>query len=119
MEGKKFSVVLRICLAAFAMVVLISSSGCKQQQQMQQQIEAVDGKMSDAQKRITYLDNELKKTNFEITQLKALVTKLGNVVVDLQKAEEEKAKAAEAAKAANAARQGAGKKKAPPARKHH
>ena len=54
--------------------------------------------------------------------MKALVTKLGNVVVDLQRVEEDRAKAAEAAKAAAAAHAPKGKKPAAkhgPGPKHH
>ena len=117
MEGNRMGVILRISLASLTMVGFLSLGGCKQQQQMKEQIDAVDSKMAESQKRITFLDNELKKTNIEITQLKALVTRLGNVVVDLQKAEDERAKAAEAAKLA-AAHQGTSKKK-PAGKKHH
>lgn len=99
----------KIILSGAAMAVLLSTGGCKQQQQMAQQIEQMDAKMSDSQKRLTSMDTEMKKANFEIQQMKALVTKLGNVVVDLQKLEEDR-KAAEAAKAAAAAAKGKGRK---------
>ena len=58
----------------------------------------------------------------QVQQMKALVTKLGNVVVDLQRVEEDRAKAAEAAKAAAAAHAPKGKKPAAkhgPGPKHH
>jgi len=107
---------VRILLSAAALVVLsLTFGGCKAQQQMQQQIADMDAKLADAQRRITALDAELKKANFEITQMKGLVTKLGNVTVDLQKAEEERQKAAAEAKAK--AEAAAAAKKAAPAKK--
>ena len=109
----------KIILSGAAMALLLSTGGCKQQQQMAQQIEQMDAKMGDSQKRMTALDTELKKASFEIQQMKALVTKLGNVVVDLQKAEEDR-KAAEAARAAAAAKKGPARKApAKAGAKHH
>ena len=105
-----------LVLAVMTLTVLsLTMGGCKAQQQMQQQVADFDAKLADAQRRITALDAEVKKTNFEINQLKGLVTKLGNVTVDLQKAEEERQKSAAEAKAKASAKKTA--KKAAPAKK--
>ena len=89
------SILSVLALAAAATLM----PGCKAQQQMQQQLVDMDAKLADAQRRITALDSDQKKTDYELTQLKGLVTKLGNVTVELQRGEEERQKAAAEAKA--------------------
>ncbi len=119
---KQIKTIAKIIAMGGLTVALLSVGGCKQQQQMAQQVEQMSGQMTDSQKRLSALDSEVKKANFEIQQMKALVTKLGNVVVDLQRVEEDRAKAAEAAKAAAAAHAPKGKKPAAkhgPGPKHH
>lgn len=110
---------IRSAAVILTFLSILSLGGCKQQQQMQQQIEGLEAKSSEAQKKMAALDGDLKKANFEITQLKALVTRLGNVVVDLQKAEEERAKAAEAARLAAATKSAGAKKKQPAKHRGH
>ncbi len=98
----------------------LSLSGCKQNQQAQQQLEAVETKTTDLERKVTGLETDLRKANFEISQMKSLVTKLGNVVVDIQKMEDERSKVSESKKSA-AAHHGAvaAKKKSPPAKRRH
>lgn len=93
-----------------AVLSLLSMSGCKAQKQMQQQIADLDAKMGDTQRRLTSMDTDLKKATGELNQIKALIAKLGTVVVDLQKAEEDRQKAAAEAKA-KASTKGGKKKK--------
>ena len=93
-----------------AVLSLLSMSGCKAQKQMQQQIADLDAKMGDTQRRLTSMDADVKKTAGEVSQMKALMAKLGTVVVDLQRAEEDRQKAAAEAKA-KASAKGSKKKK--------
>jgi chromosome segregation ATPase len=102
--------------ASFAIALGGMLSGCKGNQQLQQQVADMDAKLADSQKRITTLEGELKKESFELNQLKGLVTKLGNVTVDLQRAEEERQKAAAEAKTKAATKKPAAAKKAAPSK---
>jgi cell division protein FtsL len=108
---KQLKVIINTAASAAILVGMLSIGGCKQQQQMQQQVEGLDGKVSESQKRITALDSELKKSSFELQQLKAHVIKLTNVVQDLQKAEDDRIKAAEASKSKKPAAKKAATKK--------
>ncbi len=96
---KHVKAVANILLASGLMTIALSTGGCKQQQQMQQQIEGMDGKVAESQKRLTALDSELKKTSFELQQLKSHIIKLTTVVTDMQKAEEDRLKASASKKA--------------------
>ncbi|MEW6057736.1 MAG: hypothetical protein AB1540_14085 [Bdellovibrionota bacterium] len=81
-----------IVLSTLALLVAVFSfSGCKGQQQVQQAVSDLDAKVAENQRRMNAMDSEIKKLSFELNQLKVLVTKLGNVTVDLQKAEEARA----------------------------
>ena len=95
---RKTTILKQVLMALTLSIALLAMSGCKAQQQMQQQVADIDAKIADATRRMTAMDADLKKANFEITQLKGLVTKLGNITVDLQKAEEDRQKAAAEAK---------------------
>lgn len=91
-------------------------AGCKDQD-AQTKVAELESKMAESQKKMTSMDSELKKASFEIAQLKNLMTKMGEVVVNLQKASEERGKRSGGHDAAKA---GAAKKKAPvPAKKKH
>ncbi len=112
----------RLLLITMLAFTLLGITGCKAQKQMQQQITDMETKIADHERRIAAMDTDLKRTAIEQSQLKPLVTKLGNVVVDLQKAEEDRQKAAAEAKLKAAA--AAATKKARPAprpalKKHH
>jgi outer membrane murein-binding lipoprotein Lpp len=95
---------------------LLGLAGCKMQQQMQTQITDLETKVTDTQHRVTAMDADLKKANFEIGQMKSLIAKLGDTVVNLQRVEEERQKKAaeDAAKAAAMP-----KRKAPGGKKRH
>ena len=115
---------MRNIVYALSLISLLALGGCKAQQQMQQQITEMDGKLADAQKKITTLESELKKEASDMTQLKGVIAKMGDVVVNLQKTEDDRQKkAAEAAaKAAQAAEMAAKKKAGPkglPSKKKH
>ncbi|MBI3556194.1 MAG: hypothetical protein HY074_08015 [Deltaproteobacteria bacterium] len=92
-----------------SMAVLVGLSltmgGCKAQQQMQQQLAEMDTKLQQSERHIKDLTADLAKTNFELNQMKGLVKQTAQSVVDLQKAEEERARAAlEAKQKADAAK---------------
>lgn len=100
-----------ILLAMASVFAALSLSGCKAQKQMQQQIADMDARMGDMQRRLTAMDAEVKRMGTDNAQIKGLLTKLGNVVVDLQKAEEDRQRAAAEAKAKASSKGGKGKKK--------
>lgn len=109
----------KLVIMAVMVAGLVALAGCKGQQQMQQQMADLNTKVDDAQKRTASMDAEIKKTKFEVDQLKGLVTKLSEVVLNLQKSEDErqaKARAAAEAAAAKAAKAKPGPKKAAPAK---
>jgi len=101
---------LRPVFYLIAITALLSLAGCKAQQQMQQQLADLEVKVADSQKRIMSLDNELKKSAAERNEIKGLITKLGDVVVNLQRAEEERQQKA-AQEAAARAKKPAAKKR--------
>ena len=62
--------IIKIIASGVLMVALLSVGGCKQQQQIQQQMESMDAKVTEGQKRISALESEIKKKVFyEITKL--------------------------------------------------
>jgi len=95
-----------------AAVSLLAFSGCQAQKQMQQQLVDLDTKVTDSQRKVNSMESELKKASFEIGQLKSVVSKLGEVVVNLQRAEEDRAK-----KTAESKSKGSKKKATAPAPK--
>ena len=86
----------------FSLVVLVgltlSLGGCKAQQQMQQAISDMDTKLQQSERHIKDLTADLAKTKFEVDQMKSLIKTVGNSVLELQKAEEERQTAALEAK---------------------
>jgi chromosome segregation ATPase len=84
----------------------LSMTGCKAQQQMQQQIAEMDNRVKDIERRSRDLESELKKSNMELMQLRGVVKQVGDATVQLQKLEEDRQKnAAEAKSKAEAAKE--------------
>ncbi len=74
-----------IKLRLYIVVILMAFiSACKADTEMQNKIIDLDTKVADAQKKITALETENKKLNFELTQIKGHLTRVGNATVALQ-----------------------------------
>ena len=71
-------IITLFCLSVF-------NFGCKAETEMQNKLVDLDNKLADAQKKIALLESENKKINFELTQVKGSLTRLGNVAADMQK----------------------------------
>ncbi len=76
----------------------LSLGGCKAQQQMQQQLAEMDTKLQQSERHVKDLTADLAKTKFEVDQMKGLIKQVGSSVLELQKAEEDRQKAALEAK---------------------
>ncbi|MBI2604509.1 MAG: hypothetical protein HYW49_00365 [Deltaproteobacteria bacterium] len=104
---------------AFIWVALAATTafmtGCSAQQQTQQKVTELANKMAESDRKLSALDSDLKKAAFEITQLKNVVSRMGDVVVNLQRAGESKHAKSNGA----SARKAAPKSKKLPAKKKH
>lgn len=89
MKSAKLSVIFLIIISTATLFL----AGCKADEETKKKLSDLEKKASESQTKITALENDLKESISEINQLKSLVTKLGNVTVDLQRAQEEKDKA--------------------------
>lgn len=103
---------------SIAVLVGMSSTltGCKAQQQMQQQLADVDTRVQKNESRMTALENDIKKANLEIGQLRKALAEVTQATLTLQEAEKDRQRAALEAKQkaeAAAASKGKGAKKGP------
>ncbi len=73
-------------ILAFAFAVL--AAGCSGQKQTQLKVAELENKAAENERKLAALDSDLKKASFEIAQLKNVVSRLGDVVVNLQRAGE-------------------------------
>ncbi len=71
-----------------AMSLAVAMSGCKGQKQTQQQLTDMEAKVGGYEQRIASLENQLRAANNDINQMKSLITKIGDIVIKLQKTEE-------------------------------
>lgn len=85
---RKLRISTAVLLALAAMTALMT--GCSAQKQTQQKVTELENKMAESERKVTTLDSDLKKANFEIAQLKNVVSRMGDVVVNLQRANERK-----------------------------
>lgn len=101
--------VFLVSLAATAVFM----TGCSAQKQTQQKVTELENKMAESDRKLTALDSEMKKAAFEIAQLKNVVSRMGDVVVNLQRAGEAKHAKASSGAAAAKSHKPAAKKAAP------
>lgn len=71
-----------------AMSLAVAVSGCKGQKQTQQQLADMEAKVAGYDQRMASLENQLRAANNDINQMKSLITKIGDIVIKLQKSEE-------------------------------
>lgn len=71
-----------------AMSLAVAVSGCKGQKQTQQQLADMEAKVAGYDQRMATLENQLRAANNDINQMKSLITKIGDIVIKLQKSEE-------------------------------
>lgn len=98
----------------------LSMSGCQAQKQMQQQLVDMDTKLQLSERHIKDLTADLAKNKYDLDQMRILLKQTAQSVVDLQKAEEDRAREAlEAKQKAEAAKTAkpAGKKPLPKKKK--
>lgn len=107
-------------LAVVLVTLSIGFAGCKGSEEMKTQIADLTSKNAESEKKLTSIETELKKTAFEVEQMKGIVSKLSDVVLNMQKAKEIHA-SAPAKKASTAAKKAPAKHAAPSkhAKKHH
>ncbi|HRK01468.1 MAG TPA: hypothetical protein PLH57_02285 [Oligoflexia bacterium] len=74
--------------------IVLTFFACKGDDQLKGQVSDLTAKLEEANKKISDQDGALKSATGEIKELKELVAKLGNAVVDLRKANEPKKKVA-------------------------
>lgn len=75
----------KLLVFLFLGVVTAGLSGCKSEDQMKAQISELTSKLDEANKKSAQQTEELKAANHDIRELKELVAKLGNAVVDMKK----------------------------------
>ena len=97
-----------------AMSVAVALSGCKGQKQTQQQLSDMEAKVSGYDQRMASMENQLRAANNDINQMKSLITKIGDIVIKLQKSEE-----ARMARPTPSAKAAVGGAKKPAPKKHH
>ncbi len=98
----------------FAVSLAIALAGCKGAKQTQQQLTDLETKVNGYDQRVAALENQLRAANNDINQMKSLITKIGDIVIKLQKTEE-----ARMSRPAAAPKAAAGKKPAPVVKKRH
>ncbi len=81
---------LKISTAVFVMLaaMTVCMTGCSAQKQTEQKVTELENKMAESDRKLSALESDLKKAAFEINQLKNVVSRIGDVVVNLQRAGE-------------------------------
>lgn len=97
----------------------LTMSGCKAQQQMQQQLAAQDERVQTLERRIKDLEADIRKDKMDLANLREFSKTTADTVLAMKQAQDERDRQAAEAKAkAEAAAKAKGGKKIPPKKKH-